>query len=331
MKTIKNIYKQYLDKEFLRSYIGQVTNNKPYHKRVMGKLVQIVEYLYQEFSKGEFHLKPIRVDIRHDRKKDRDITFSPLFPNKIFDYLLAYPLIPLVKRSSFYWSIGNIEGKGKDMGVGYVAKNFRKYKYACHLDIKKFYENIDKYKLYLNVRKRIRDKDYLNFYQSVKGSTGKGLELGLASSQPLSNLFLMDFDYYIKQTLKIKVYVRSVDDIVIMGNNKMKLLNWIKQMSKYLNGLGLRFKHNWYITDKRIKFLGYIITKTHIYLQKVTFHKIGRLWKRMTNHSRKRAKTIISLKGWLQITTNFNQYYLKYLKPIMSFKEIKIIAYGKEN
>ena len=217
------------------------------------------------------------------------------------------------------------------MGVNYVFKSFRKYKYAVHLDIKKFYDNIVKEKLFQMVSKRISDKDYLKFYRSIITLQGKGLPLGLPSSQPLSNIYLLEFDYFVKQTLKVEVYCRSVDDIVIMANNKMKLLHYIRMMSEYLEDLGLRFKPNWYISNKIIKFLGYAITKTSLRLQKPTFHKIGRLWKRMSIHkSPKRAKTLISLKGWLQITTNFQHYYETRLKPIVSFEELKQIAYRRK-
>lgn len=331
MKTYKNLYIKYLDKIFLRNYIADCIRDKPYYKRINGKLEQYLNYIHSQLVKRDFPLKETRNKIIHDRKKDRDITFSPFFPNKIYDYLIAYPLNPIVEHSSYYWSIGNIEGKGKDMGVGYVAKNFRKYKYAVHLDIKKFYDSIVKEKLYQMVSKRISDRDYLNFYRSVITLQGKGLPLGLPSSQPLSNIYLLEFDYYVKQTLKVEVYCRSVDDIVIMANNKMKLLNHIRMMGRYLKELGLKFKPNWYISNKRIKFLGYVITKTSLCLQKPTFHKIGRLWKRTSNHkSPKRASTLISLKGWLQITTNFQHYYETHLRPLVSFEELKQIAYRRK-
>ena len=52
-----------------------------------------------------------------------------------------------------------------------------------------------------------------------------GMAIGNLTAQAGSNLNLSDFDSYIVHELKLKQYVRYVDDIVIIADKKQKLLN----------------------------------------------------------------------------------------------------------
>ena len=52
-----------------------------------------------------------------------------------------------------------------------------------------------------------------------------GMAIGNLTAQAGSNLNLSDFDSYVVNILKLKQYVRYVDDIVIIANKKEKLLN----------------------------------------------------------------------------------------------------------
>ena len=49
----------------------------------------------------------------------------------------------------------------------------------------------------------------------------KGMPLGNLTSQIFANLYLNDLDQFVKHKLKIKYYVRYVDDFVILHENKI--------------------------------------------------------------------------------------------------------------
>ena len=48
------------------------------------------------------------------------------------------------------------------------------------------------------------------------------LPIGNLTSQLFSNVYLNDFDHFVKEELKIKYYWRYVDDFIMIHNNKIK-------------------------------------------------------------------------------------------------------------
>lgn len=70
---------------------------------------------------------------------------------------------------------------------------------------------------------------------------GFGLPIGNLTSQLFSNIYLNDFDHYIKRQLKFKYYGRYVDDIIIVHPDKARLKIAINDVRNYLAvNLGLR-------------------------------------------------------------------------------------------
>ena len=61
-----------------------------------------------------------------------------------------------------------------------------------------------------------------------------GLPIGNLTSQLFSNIYLNEFDHFIKRTLKFNYYGRYVDDFVIVDNNKEKLKKSIPIIKEYL-------------------------------------------------------------------------------------------------
>lgn len=60
--------------------------------------------------------------------------------------------------------------------------------------------------------------------RKMKKDSKYGMAIGNLTAQAGSNLNLSDFDNYIVKDLKLEKYVRFVDDIVIISNNKSKLI-----------------------------------------------------------------------------------------------------------
>ncbi len=65
-------------------------------------------------------------------------------------------------------------------------------------------------------------------------SAGCGLAIGNLSSQLFGNVFLNDFDHWIKHNMKFNCYGRYVDDFFIMHNDKRRLLNALPIIADYL-------------------------------------------------------------------------------------------------
>ena len=58
----------------------------------------------------------------------------------------------------------------------------------------------------------------------------KGMPLGNLTSQFFANLYLNELDQFVKHKLKVKYYVRYVDDFVLLNSDKNQL---IKLKTKY--------------------------------------------------------------------------------------------------
>ena len=63
----------------------------------------------------------------------------------------------------------------------------------------------------------------------------KGLPLGNLTSQLLVNVYMNEFDQFVKRELKVKYYIRYADDFVILQNNKMELENLLPKIAYFLN------------------------------------------------------------------------------------------------
>ncbi len=87
---------------------------------------------------------------------------------------------------------------------------------------------------------------------------GKGLSIGNVCSQILAVFYLNEFDHYVKEKLKCKYYIRYMDDIIILSNDKQFLKKVFKlieiKLSKY--DLMVNPKSNIYKLNNSFTFLG---------------------------------------------------------------------------
>ncbi len=135
-----------------------------------------------------------------------------------------------------------------------VSQNNTQPCWVLKCDIKKFFANIDHEILKNILAKHIQDKDILwllenvidSFYTKPTGQTcgvnsiyamaemKKGLPLGNLTSQLLVNIYMNEFDQFVKHKLKVKYYIRYADDFVILQNNKIELESILERMKEFL-------------------------------------------------------------------------------------------------
>ena len=75
------------------------------------------------------------------------------------------------------------------------------------------------YKCGENVRKKVPER------RKMDPNSNYGMAIGNLTSQAGSNLNLNEFDHYVTENLKLSKYIRYVDDIVIISDNKEELIN----------------------------------------------------------------------------------------------------------
>ncbi len=99
---------------------------------------------------------------------------------------------------------------------------------------------------------------------------GCGLPIGNLTSQLFGNVYLSDFDHFVKGTLKIRYYGRYVDDMIFVHQDKEILKTVILEIKKYLRQkLKLELHPNKIYLQhfsRGVKFLGVIIKPYRLYI-----------------------------------------------------------------
>ena len=70
--------------------------------------------------------------------------------------------------------------------------------------------------------------------ESRERESNKGMPIGNLTSQFFANVYLNELDYFVKNKLKCKYYIRYVDDFIILHESKEQLEKWKKEISNFL-------------------------------------------------------------------------------------------------
>jgi hypothetical protein len=113
----------------------------------------------------------------------------------------------------------------------------RKTEFYMKGDIKKYYPNINHDLLKAIIRRKIKDKQILTFFDRLIDSTEGSVDIpiGHYTSQWIGNLYLNELDTFVKHTLGYKYYVRYMDDFMLFGNDKKKLQFDLKRIRNFLS------------------------------------------------------------------------------------------------
>jgi len=121
-----------------------------------------------------------------------------------------------------------------------VSKNNTKTCWILKCDIKKFFASINHNILLEILTPRIQDENILWLLRQVVESfnaidfVGVGLPLGNLTSQLFANIYLNEFDQFVKHRIKAKFYIRYADDFVILSENKTWLDEILPRIKNFL-------------------------------------------------------------------------------------------------
>ena len=116
-----------------------------------------------------------------------------------------------------------------------VSQNNTKTCWILKCDIKRFFASIDQDILVDILRKHIGGESILNLLKEIIFSfKPNGLPLGNLTSQLFANIYLNEFDQFVKHKLRVKHYVRHADDFVILLDDKNYLENRMPVIKDFL-------------------------------------------------------------------------------------------------
>lgn len=263
----------------------------------------------------------------------------------------TYSAIPKRGAHLIVKQMNGYNKKCKDGSVKYIKSIFEKdpqiTKYCMKLDIKKYYPSINHDILKLKYKKLFKDKNLLWLLFEIIDSiaTAKtegadavnilhqdldvtGIPIGNYLSQYSGNLYLSDFDHWIKEVNQVKYYFRYMDDIVIFGNDSHELHELFKVIENYLNTkLKLTIKGNHQIFPSLIRgvdFVGYRFFGEFCLLRKASCKRLKNKMRVVLRDANKHDKishsqwcSVNSYKGMLQWCNSY-RLYEKYITPLES-------------
>jgi RNA-directed DNA polymerase len=165
-----------------------------------------------------------------------------------------------------------------------VSNNHTTTAWVLKCDIKKFFASIDHEILFSILEKKIPDQELLKLLREIVGSfetmPSKGLPLGNLTSQLLVNIYMNEFDQWVKREVKAKYYIRYADDFVFISRDRQNLADIVRLTVLYLRAsLKLELHPNKVsITTiaSGVDFLGWVHFPKHRTLRSVTKRRVFR-------------------------------------------------------
>lgn len=145
--------------------------------------------------------------------------------------------------------------------------------YILKMDISKFFNSIDLAIMYGILSKSIADKKLLDLIYTILFDDGEhdGLPIGNYVSQYFANIYLNELDQFCKHTLKIRYYVRYMDDFVALAPNRKIASEWYAQIQSFITeqlNMNLNTKSRYYPCSQGLDFIGYRIYNDYRLLRK---------------------------------------------------------------
>lgn len=343
MKTYNNLFQKIVAVENVRAAIFEAARHKR-HKRSVQKALENADELAVRISEwlknGTW--RPVNVHnctLINDgiNLKKRLIVCPSFVQDQIVHHAIMRVIYPLLAKKFYRYSCGSVKGKGSEFAKAYLEKKIRakvgQTKYAAQLDIKKFFNTVKPSFVFKALRRTIRDKrtlgllarilrnnkmrvdeEFLQLTQGLKvvkhTKRGKvivkgGLPIGFYTSPIFANVLLTEFDHYVKEVLQAPVFVRYMDDILLMGGNKRKLANYCQQIKNELAKIGLELKrqfavHKFGTQSRSIDFMGFVFTRAKTIIRDKVFLRTRRILKKISRKVRLNkfdACRIISMAG----------------------------------
>lgn len=217
----------------------------------------------------------------------------------------------------------------ENRGVHKAVKKLNKYMYEYNkinrdfyvlkCDVSKFFYSINKQRLYEIVNRYVKDKAFMKLTKDLiyHDRNEVGIPIGNYTSQYFANIYLNELDHFVKEKLKIKYYVRYMDDFVLLLEDRNQCRVILEEIKEFLDknlGLKLNKKTNYFRNSQGVNFCGYKIFKTHIMLKKENKKKIKikiKNWNKLYHKKELDLReTTLKLNSWIGHAQNADTFFL---------------------
>lgn len=310
-KYIKNIYSEICSYENLHKAYLNARKAKRFRDEVLrftNSLEENLMDLQNELTNHTYKVGRYREFYIYEPKQ-RLIMALP-FRDRVVQWAIYQVLFPIFAKTFINDSFACIPGRGTHSAVKrlsywlhQVDRKPEKY-YYLKLDISKYFYRIDHAMLLEILGRKIKDKELLQLLEEIirckdtsfglplgtkleeitERLPDKGMPIGNLTSQMFANLYLNELDQYCKRELHIRYYVRYMDDIIILAEDKKRLHEIKELIDTFLQGrlkLNLNQKTAIRPISLGIEFVGYKLWPTHVKLKKASALKMKRRLKQV--------------------------------------------------
>lgn len=151
------------------------------------------------------------------------------------------------------------------------------------------------------------------------------LPVGNLTSQLFANIYLNKLDQYAKHTLGVGMYVRYMDDFIILSPDKEKLRYWLAEIERFLRDelrLELNPKTTILAAKNGIDFVGYKHRATHRKVRPDSIKRIKKTIKKYERGKITKEQLQKSIQSWTGHAGHADSYNLR--------KKIIILAQAAE-
>ncbi len=281
--------------------------------------------LQRELQEGSYRPGEYRLFTIYDRKP-RVIAAAP-FRDRVVHHAVMNCLETSLDKTFISDSYACRRGKGVHAAVNRYQAWSQTYRFALKMDVQQYFPSVDHDMLKAKLRRRIKDRSTLELLGRIIDGSPKSLEspqyflgddlftpldrrvgipIGNLTSQFFANLYLDDLDHYVKQELNVRPYLRYVDDMVVLGNDKSKLAEIREAVRERLAVDRLRLHPNKaYVTrtSDGLNLLGYLVFPRRRRLRNDNGHRFARKLRRMARAYRVRRlewdAVVASTQSWI--------------------------------
>ncbi|WP_300453827.1 reverse transcriptase/maturase family protein [Fusobacterium sp.] len=335
MKRVNNLYEQIYDFENIYDAYLKARKCKRFRQEVLEYSMNIEENLitlqneliWGLYKQGEYREFYVYVP------KVRLIKALP-FKDRVLQHAVNNIIEPLFEAQFYEHSYACRKGKGGHKASEqlknwlHAAKVQGKELYCLKCDIRKYFDSVYLKILYGILRKKIKDKKLLWLIRQILDihTKERGLPIGNLTSQLFANVYLNQLDIYVKEELKVKKYIRYMDDFLILSEDKKELQEILKKIITFLEEklkLSLNDKTRIFPVKMGVEFVGYIHYADFIKVRKST-------WKREKKNIKKVAEQYKNGEITIEKLQNVFASILGHLSHADSFQtRVKIVEYER--
>lgn len=199
--------------------------------------------------------------------KKRIISAAPI-EQRVIQHALMNICHSVFERFQIFDSYASRPGKGTHKAVLRLKEKVGRFRFFVKLDVKKYFDSVNHDVLRTLLEKIIKDVQILRIFYTIIESHGKkeGLPIGNLTSQYFANYYLAYLDHYMKEVVKAPFYIRYMDDVVMLNEDKIELRKLVNEYINYANQkLKLQIKPPIIGRScKGVDFLGYKVYKDKI-------------------------------------------------------------------